>query len=264
MFWLTAAAILVGAAAMTIVGITNKALSHTIRPRIATTLTTTGGVAHLTGTVTTDGIQNKQAVAVTIWGVPDKGPPEPVFTSTTGADRDGAASVALDASIDSSRYSSVTVAATADKGARRDPLKDCAVLEGHTACLALPLRPRGARPRLTAVWQIGKGGRRALAIHATASGLSRADRVLLSIREPVRPGSRDGAPGRLYAATWVPDESGAVDEKLTVPVGASKRRLCVVLRGLPATAAPASKDASYGPCGDRRRGVSVMVGRPPV
>jgi hypothetical protein len=266
MLGLTALVFFVGAGVMTIVHLANDSLSHEIKPRIDAALATNGAVTKLTGTVATDGVTNRRFMTVYVTGVLPRRRAVRLLTSKTGADRDGKASLKLDVNTSTAPFAAVLVeAATTGTQPTGPPRTNCHAPSDKVACLLIRTRTRPSRPRLVASWKMVKGQQPVLAIHARASGLAAEQRLLLSIREPVKPKTKDGAPGRIYAATWASDDDGVVDEKVNVPVRPTKRRLCVILRGLPAKrSGPRIEESDYGVCGGRRGGVAVLVGAPPV
>lgn len=263
---LSALVVLVGVVVMAIVHFANDSLSHEIKPRIDAALTTTSAITKLGGTVTTDGIPNRDFMTVYVTGVLPHRRAVRLLTSKSGADRDGKASLKLDVDTSTAPFEAIVVeAATASGQPTGTPRTHCHAPSEKVACLLIRTRIRPSRPRLAASWKLVKGQQPVLTIHARAAGLAPQRRMLLSIREPVDSKVDDGAPGRLYAATWAPDDNGVIDEKLDVPIRPTKRRLCVILRGLPAKqSGPRSEAADYGVCGGRRDGVAVLVGAPPV
>jgi hypothetical protein len=266
MIGLTVVVIVVGAGVMGIVHLANDSLSHEIKPRIDAALSTTGAVTKLAGTVTTDGITNRHFMTVYVTGVLPHRKAVRLLSSKAGADRDGKASLKLAVDTSTAPFTAVIVeAATTGTDPTTAPRTNCHAPAEKMACLLIRLRSRPSRPRLAASWKLAKGQQPVLTIRARAAGLAAERRLLLSIREPVKPKARDGAPGRLYAATWAPDADGVIDEQLEVPIRHTKRRLCVILRGLPAKrSGPQPGAADYGVCGGRRGGVAVLVGAPPV
>jgi hypothetical protein len=186
------------------------------------------------------------------------------YSARIGASPDGTVDVDLDTPLATGLYERVDIETllVSDSRDEDEDLKQprCDKNLERFGCVSLMIPPAARRPELDARWELPATSPPVLTVTAAMGDLTVDDRVVLSVRR-VLPGGRWS---RIYGASWAPDAAGEVSERISLPIAARGRPVCVIMRTLEASVEPRGERADgYGPCNRRSRGMSVELHGPP-
>jgi membrane-bound metal-dependent hydrolase YbcI (DUF457 family) len=257
---LVTAVVLVGVATYLVASLATNDLSAKTRPRIDVHLERQEGRTHVVGSVVATGLRTDEHIIVRIAGVGPLASRKaaarvPIYNARVGPDVNGNVDAKLNSAVPTGVYERLDVEADVQRksrGATAEPRCDQATRTFGCVTISTPGESR--RPSLSASWK----GPRTIGIDARMSGLSKDDRVVLSVRRWT--GKAFGR--RLYAATWAPDPLGQVEQGLEVAALPKGDPICVIMRAVRGESGGTSeRRLRRGPCTPRSRGTSVFLGR---